>query len=173
MTNIPDTPTTHEDTAQAIRLDLQRLVQGIPGFTLLTPEQRRKFSVSGHVDDDFLRRMVLLLEAHPDIATMTQLTGGEIRDHLNFSGSYDGVGEELMLHGRKMSDTRTSERAKIGERALRALKIARSINTPAGRDSMIPHLEAIERDFSRGRLKRPVVKKPDEITAAKKTEVKP
>lgn len=170
MTTIPDTPTTHEGNAQSIRLELQRLVQGIRGFTLLTPEQRRKFSVSGHVDDDFLRRMMLLIDAHPEIATIIQLTSAEILDHLNFSGSYDGVGEELVLNGRKTIDTKISERASIGERALRALKIARSLNSPAGRDSLVPHLEAIEREFARGRRKRPATAA---AKAQPKQEVKP
>lgn len=174
MTNIPDTPSPHEDNAQAIRLELRRLVGNIRGLTLLTPQQRKKFIVSGHVEDDFLRRMTLLIDAHPDIATMSQLTSAEILEHLKFSGSYPGVGEEAMLNGQKIIDTVKAERASVGERALRALKIARSINTPAGRDSLVPHLEAIDRDFSRGRRRRAVAKKPDDaITAAKKPEVKP
>jgi hypothetical protein len=73
-------------------------------------------------------------------------------------------------------DTLLAERASIGERALRALKIARDINTPAGRDSLVPHLEAIDQEFSRGRRKRPPGKKPEDPSAAKaqpKTEVKP
>ncbi|MGZ5441975.1 MAG: hypothetical protein ACXW5U_16385 [Thermoanaerobaculia bacterium] len=173
MTTIPDTPSPHEDNAQAIRQDLQRLMQGVRGLTLLTTERRRKVTVSGHVDDDFLRSMALLIEAHPDIATSSQITSAEIRDHLNFSGSYQGVGEELMLDGRKMIDTLTAERADVGERALRALKIARSINFPAGRDSLVPHLEAIDRDFSRGRRRRAGARKPDDVATAKKPEVKP
>jgi hypothetical protein len=168
----PNTPQSHEDTAQAIRRALLQLVEGIRGFALLTPERRRKVTVSGHVDDDFLRSLALLLEAHPDVAAMTQLTSDEIGDHLRFSGSYHGVGEELMLNGRKMVDTLIAERASIGERAIVALKIARSINTPKDRASLVPHLEAIDRDFVRGR-RRPAVKKPDEIAAAKKKEEKP
>jgi hypothetical protein len=167
MTTIPDSGTTpHERTAQAIRADLQQLVQAIRGFTLLTGEQRRKVNVSGHVDDDFLRSMALLIEAHPEIASLTQVTSAEIRDHLNFSGSYQGVAEELILHGRKMVDTIISERASLGERVLRVLVIARSMNTPAGRDSLIPHLEAIDRDFKRGRRRRVTKKPPDDLTAA-------
>jgi hypothetical protein len=174
MTTIPDTPSLYEDTAQAIRLDLRRLTQDVRGFILLTPQQRRKLSVSGHVDDDFLRRMILLIEAHPDIATMSQLTSAEILDHVRFYGSYDGVGEEMMLNGRKMVDTLTAERASIGAKALVALNIARSITAPNSAESLVPHLEAIDRDFSRGRRKR--AKKPDaETVAAKKkpAEVKP
>ena len=117
--------------------------------------------------------MALLIEAHPDIATSSQLTSAEILDHLNFSGSYGGVGEELMLHGRKIVDTLVAERADIGERAIRALKIARSINFPAGNDSLVPHLEAIDRDFARGRRRRAAARKSGDVTAAKKQEVTP
>ncbi|HET8775274.1 MAG TPA: hypothetical protein VFP80_15855 [Thermoanaerobaculia bacterium] len=174
MTTIPDTPSPYEDTAQVIRLDLQRLMTDVRGLTLLTPQQRRKFIVSGHVDEEFLRRMTLLIDAHPDIATMSQITSAEIRDHLRFSGAYEGVGEEMMLNGRKMVDTLTAERASVAERALRALKIARSVNTPAGSESLVPHLEAIDREFSRGRRKRAAAWKPEDAgAAAKKTAVKP
>ena len=173
MTTIPDTPSPHGDNAQAIRGELQRLVQGIRGFTLLTREQRRKYIISGHVEDDYLRMIALLIDAHPDIASLGQLTSAEIRDHLNFSGSYGEVGEELMLNGRKTIDTVIAERGSIGERALRTVKIARSINTPAGRESLVPHLEAIDREFTRGRRRRAAARKPDDAAAAKKTEVKP
>jgi hypothetical protein len=168
MTTIPDTPSPHEDNAQAIRLELQRLMQGVRGFSLLTTERRRKISVSGHVDDDFLRSMALVVEAHPDVAATCQLTSSEIRDHLNFTGSHRSVGEELVLNGRKMLDTLLAERASVGERALRALAIARSLNYPAERASLVTHLQAIDRDFSRGRRRR--FKKPIDPATVKKTE---
>jgi hypothetical protein len=170
MTTIPDIPTPHEDTAQTLRLDLKRMTQNVRGLVLLTAPQRRKLVVSGHVDDDFLRRMGLLIDAHPDIASMTQITSDDIRDHLSFHGAYLGVGEEMILNGRKIVDTLTADRASIGQKALVALKIARSINARIGGESLVPHLEAIDRDFSRGRYKR--AKKPDaEVLAAKKKEV--
>lgn len=155
MTTIPpEVPSDYEGNAQSFRDTLLQLGQGIPGFTLLTTERRRKVIVSGHVDDDFLRRMALLIEAHPNVAAVCEITPAEIYDHLSFSGSYQGVGEELMLNGRKMSDTLLAGRADVGERTLRALKIARSVNSPAGKSSLVPHLEAIEQEFVRGRRRR-------------------
>jgi hypothetical protein len=174
MTTIPDTPTPHEDNAQAIRAELQRLLQGLRGLTLLTPERRRQVVVTGHVDEDYLRGVALLLDAHPDVAAASQLSGSEIRDHLNYSGPYQGVGDEMMLSGRKVNDTLLAERASIGERCIRALRIARSINSPAGRESLVPHLEALDREYTRGRRRRASsVKKTDDVAAAKKSEVKP
>jgi hypothetical protein len=52
MTTIPDTPTSHGENAQAVRSEMQRLVNGIP--------------------DDFLRRMMLLIDAHAEIATSAE-----------------------------------------------------------------------------------------------------
>jgi hypothetical protein len=173
MTVIPDSPSAHEDKAQAIRLELQRLMQEIRGFSLLTGGRRRKVTLTGHVDDDFLRSMALLIEAQPEIATSSRITSDQIRDHLNFTGSHRAVGEELVLNGRKMLDTLLAERANVGERALLALKIARNINTPADRASLVPHLEAIDREFSRGRRRRATAKKPDQPAASTKPEVKP
>lgn len=170
-TTIPEPPSQHEQTAQALRLDLERLAQGIRGFTLLTSERRRKLTTSGHVDEDFLRHIALLLDSNPDVAGPSRINGAEIREHLSYWGAYQGVGDELMLKGRMTNDTFLGERADVGERALRALKIARDINTPAGRESLVPHLEAIDREFSRGRRKRS--KKPeDAVTAARKAAQK-
>jgi hypothetical protein len=170
---LPDSPSVHEETARVIRNDLEQLAQGIRGFTLLTAERRRQLTTSGHVEEDFLRHMALLLDANPDVATPCHLTGAEIRDHLSHSSAYRGVGDELMLKGRMTNDTLLAERADIGERALRGLKIARNINTPAGRESLVPHLESIDRDFSRGRRKRAPVRRPEDPGATRKPEPKP
>jgi hypothetical protein len=174
MTTIPDAPSSHEETAQTIRLDLQRLSHGIRGFALLSAERRRKLNVRGHVEDDFLRSMALLVEAHPDIAAAAKITSSEIQDHLHFTGAFQGVGEELMRHGRQMSDTVLAERADIGGRALCALRVAREVNLlPSERAALIPHLEAIEREFTRGRRKRSAGKKPPGEAQTAKKEVKP
>ena len=173
MTTIPDSPSTHEDNATTIRFDLQRLARGIRGFTLLTTDRRRQLNVAGHVDDDFLRRMALLIESNADVANSSKVTAAEIRDHLTFHGAYDGVGEELVLHGRKMNDTLLAERGDIGERALRALKIARNMTGPSDREALIPHLEAIDREFSRGRRRKRSVPKPEEPETPVPPEVKP
>ena len=124
------------------------------GFTLLTPERRRQVAISGHVDEDFLRLMALLLDAHPNVALLSGITSAEIRDHLQFCGAHHGVGKELMLNGGKMAETIIAERASVGERTLCALKIARSISSPSGHEALVPHLEAIEREFKHGRRKR-------------------
>lgn len=166
MTTIPPEDIPHQENAQAIRLGVQQLTQSIRGFSLSTPERRREVTISGHVDDDFLRKMAMLIEAHPDVAGICQLTAAEILDHLSFHGSYSAVGDELMLNGRKVNDTVTAERATIGVRALRALKIARSVNYPAGNSSLVPHLEALDREFRRGRRRRakPPVEESPEVT---------
>jgi riboflavin synthase len=145
---------THEENAESIRHDLQRMARRIRGFTLLTTERRRRVVVSGHVDDDYLRNVALLLDQHPDLAITARLTAEEIRDHLRFSGAYQGVGEELILHGRKMTDTLINERASIGQRALHVHQISRTINHPPGTASVVPHLEALDREFTRGRRRR-------------------
>jgi hypothetical protein len=164
MTIIPPEEIPHQQNAEAIRNGMQQLVLSIRGFSLSTTERRRKITLSGHVDDDFLRGMALLIEAHPDVAAVCQITPAEILDHLSFSGSYSVVGDELTLNGRKVNDTITAERATVGERALRALKIARSVNFPAGSSSLVPHVEALDREFRRGRRRRnkpPVEESPE------------
>jgi hypothetical protein len=173
MTTIPDSPFTHEDSAQTIRIDLQRLAQGIRGFALLTTDRRRQLNITGHVDEEYLRRVALLLDSNTDVANSSKLTSAEIRDHLAFYGAYDGVGEELMLNGRKMSDTLLAERGGIGERAIRAVKIARDMTSPSDREALIPHLESIDREFSRGRRRKRPVTQTDEPETPIPPEVKP
>jgi hypothetical protein len=70
---------THEENAESIRHDLQRMARRIRGFTLLTTERRRRVVVSGHVDDDYLRNVALLLDQHADLAITARLTAEEIR----------------------------------------------------------------------------------------------
>jgi hypothetical protein len=60
----------------------------------------------------------------------------------------------LVLNGHKMTDTIINERASIGQRALHVHQIARTINHPAGASSVVPHLEALDRDYTRRRRRR-------------------
>ena len=168
MSNIPDIPEslTHQDNAQAVLLDLRRLVGGVRGLTLLTEAGRRKLTIAGHVDDQFLRSIAVLLDNNPQLADSSEITGAEIRDHLNFSGSYQGVGEDLILNGQKVADTRLVERASVGRRALRVLKIARSASEPAERAALVPEMQAIDRLYSRGRRRRPATAKKEEPAPA-------
>ena len=149
-----DTELSHQQNADTIRLDLKRMARGIRGFALLTAERRRRVVVSGHVDDDYLRRIIGLLDHHPDLAAIAGLSGDEIREHLRFTGAYQGVGQELLLHGHTMTDTIINERSSIGQRALRVHQIARTLNHPAEDNSVVPHLEALDRDYTRGRRRR-------------------
>lgn len=149
-----DTELSHQQNADTIRLDLQRMARGIRGFALLTTERRRRVVVSGHVDDDYLRNVAVLLEHHPELAATARLTADEIRDHLRFTGAYQSVGRELILHGHTMTDTIINERSSIGQRALRVHQIARTLNHLAEGNSVVPHLEALDRDFTRGRRRR-------------------
>lgn len=149
-----DTELSHQQNADIIRLDLQRMARGIRGFALLTPERRRRVVISGHVDDGYLRRIVGLLDHHPDLAAIGGLSSDEIREHLRFTAAYQSVGQELILHGHTMTDTIINERSSIGQRALRVHQIARTLNHPAGASSVVPHLEALDRDYTRGRRRR-------------------
>jgi hypothetical protein len=149
-----DTELSHQQNADIIRLDLKRMARGIRGFALLTAERRRRVVVSGHVDDDYLRRIAGLLDHHPDLAAIAGLSSDEIHEHLRFTGAYQGVGRELVLHGHTMTDTIINERSSIGQRALRVHQIARTLNHRAEGTSVIPHLEALDRDYTRGRRRR-------------------
>jgi len=108
------------------------MAREIRGFALLTTERRRRIVVSGHVGDDYLRSVAGLLDHHPELAVNARLSSEYLGEHLRFSGAYHDVGQELILHGHKMTDTITNERASIGQRALHVYQIARTINHPPG-----------------------------------------
>ena len=160
MSSVLETPSPHPQNAQEIMVALRQLIHGMRGYKLMATGRRRKITISGHVDDEFLRQVAVMLDVTPHVAAGAQLTGAEIRDHLSFYASYEGVGDELILLGTGAKDTLLNEHADFGERALRAVTIAMAITKPEDREKLIPHLDNIRKNFSRG--KRRKTRKPPE-----------
>ncbi len=154
---------THTQAAQEIRVILRRLIQAIRGYTPLTIQHRRRINVVGHVDDEFLRQMAILLDTNTNLAAGVGMTGAEVLDHLGFYGAHEGVGDELILLGEGVKDTLLKERAQIGQKALQAFAFAKTLTKPSDREKMMPHLDTIQKNFAHG--KRRKTARPGEETA--------
>jgi hypothetical protein len=162
MSNVTETPATHAQTAEEIINALRQVVRGsLPGYKLLAAARRRRINMSGHVHEDFLRQVAVMLDVNPALVAAVGLTGAEIREHLSFLAAYEKVGDELMLLGRGVKDTLVDAHAQVGQRALQAVAIARTITRPEDREKLMPHLDNIQKSFSRG--KRKVRKPADEV----------
>lgn len=162
MSNVTETPATPTQTSEEIINALRQLVRGsLPGYKLLAAQRRRRLNHSGHVDEEFLRQVAVLLDVNPALVGVVGLTGAEIREHLSFLAAFEKVGDELMLLGRGVKDTLTDAHAEGGQRALQAVAIARTITRPEDREKLVPHLDNIQKGFSRG--KRKVRKPADEV----------
>jgi hypothetical protein len=172
MSNVTETPITHTQAADEILLTLRRLIQAMRGYTPLTTEGRRRITLYGHVDDEFLRQIAVMLDANANLAAGVRLTGPEVRDHLSFYGAHEGVGDELILLGQGVKDTLNNERGEIGQKALQAFAFAKTLTKPADRERLMPHLENLQKNFSRGKRRkttRPVDETPTPTTPAPAT----
>ena len=161
MSNVTETPSTltHTQSAQDILTKLRELVQALPDFKIIVARRRRQLNLAGNVDDDFLRNVAIMVDATPHLSISAQITGDEIREHLGFHGAYDGLGDELILLGRGAKDTLLEARGAIGQRALNAVAIAKTLTKPEDREQLMPHLDNIQKNFARGKRK---VRKPAE-----------
>lgn len=179
MSNVTETPITHTQAARDITLTLRQLVQGMRGYTLLTGERRRKINLAGRVEDEFLRQVAVMLEANAKLAGTVELSGDEVREHLSFYGAHEGVGDELILLGRGVKDTLLNERSVIGQKAIHAVNIAKTLTKPEDRELLMPHLDNIQKLFARGKRKKssrlPATPEPakPETTKAESTKAGP
>ena len=167
MSNVTETPLTHTQAADEIMLTLRRLIQAMRGYTPLTTEGRRRINVYGHVDDEFLRQIAVMLDVNPNLAAGGGITSAEVRDHLSFYGAHEGVGDELILLGQGVKDTLVNERALIGQKALQVFAIAKALTKPADREKVMPHLDNVQKNFARGKRRKAV--RPGEETPAPTT----
>jgi hypothetical protein len=107
-------------------------------------------------------------DANAGFAARVKLTGPEIRDRLEFRRQFLTLTREQHLVAKGLEDTIAEELAEIGQRALKAYKVAQTMEADADED-LIPHLQAMQRALNRGRRKK--VKKDDSAAAAKKGAV--
>ena len=150
MTTIPPTPINHEAIAEAIMLQAREIAQSINGFGYAATGRRRKISSTANLPDEFLEAVAVACDASPQLAAASELTGAELRSLITSSRAYTSAANELRLIGRGLDDTVAEHRSEVGQKALRAYAIAKSINRPDERELLIPHLENMKLTLNRG-----------------------
>jgi len=147
------TPTTavHEETANAMLVQLRELAQSVPGFAYTPRERRRRINAAASLRDDFLHAVAVACDASPQLATASQISGNELRHGISFAQAYRSVADELQLLAKGLRDTVAERRNDIGQRALRAYNIAKRMNRPEDREVLVPHLATMARMLNRGR----------------------
>lgn len=154
MSAVTETPVLRAANPHELLLMVRELVQGMKGYEPLPDGRRRKLNVSGHVDDDYLRAIAIMLEASPDLEVASKLTAAEVREHIQYHGEHAGIGEELIILGRGAKDTLVRERSSVGRRALQAVVIAKTLDAPEDQVVLFPHLKDMQRNFIRGKRRR-------------------
>ena len=155
MSTIPDVPQTHNDAARHLMLALRTLRESIPGLVLIPNERLKELVTAASVSDDFLETVTNSVEATPDLAAVSKLVPGEVRDVVEFSRAYNGAMDEVDLLRRMLRHTIIVRRARVGQEALKVFALAKSLNRPRKSDLLVPHIEAMRRTLARARRKSP------------------
>ena len=160
MSTIPDQPSPHEETAQAMLVQLRQLAHSIPGFTFVPARRRRQLSAAASVSDDFLQAVSVACDAQPRLASTGEITGAELRDMVSFARQFTSVADELVLLADGLRGTVAARRSEVAQRALRVYSNAKRIQRPEEKERLVPHLADMKRTLAKGR-------KPEKKTAAK------
>lgn len=172
MSTGPEAIPSHQETAQAMMIQLRQIATTVAGFAHLSSTRRRKITSSASLPDAFLQAVAVACDATPHLASSSQISGAEIRDGLGFSQAYTSVADELELLARGLRGTVANRRFDLGQRALRAYGMAKSINRPEDRELLIPHLADMKRTLGRGRRHAAAVPPAEEVPIAKPEPVK-
>jgi len=130
--------------------ELRNAVEKMAGFTHSAKTRRRKVSVSAAVDDAFLLAVATACDRHPELASGGQITGAEIRDLIAFTNAYAVVIGELAMLSRSVADTLAERRAGVAHKCRRVYQLAKSINRPEDRETLVPHMAAMQKYARRG-----------------------
>jgi hypothetical protein len=158
MSTIPEqSPSPHEETAQAMLVQLRQLAHSVPGFAFIPARRRRQLSASASVSDDFLQAVSVACDAQPRLGPSGEITGAELRGMVTFSRQYNSVADELVLLAEGLRGTVAVLRSDVCRRALRVYANAKRIESPEEMEKLIPHLADMKRTL--GRAKRSEKKK--------------
>lgn len=153
MSNVTETPTSHEVAASEMLVQLRALAQSVGDYGFITKGQRRRLNTVSTLPIPFLLSVAVALDASEALTRAAGITGAQIRDVVALANAYVPVADEMALVAGGMRDTVQAKRADTGQRALRAYRLAKSFNSPSDRELLIPHIEDMKRTLGRGRRK--------------------
>jgi hypothetical protein len=156
----PASAAEHEARAMEMMVKIRELVRSFDGFTFAGKGRRVQIAQFNSVSDEVFELMALAAESNPDVAASWPVTAAELRAAIVISRAYRSVFIEMQTQARGVDDTVAEFRGDIGRRVLNAYGIAKRQNKQEPRQTLIPHLDAVQRALNRGR------KKLDEATKA-------
>jgi hypothetical protein len=151
---IPSSPIEAARDIIARLKGIQDTVAG-PDATTLTPSERRRNSSTAAVPEKYFPTVVATLESAPQLGTAAQTSAAELRTRHQYSQEFAGVVDEIARMLAIVQQHVMAEKAITARIALRVLRVARSFNSPADRELLFPHIEAMKKALGRvGRTKR-------------------
>lgn len=160
----PETAAQHQEAANAMLLRVREIAQAVPGFTLLSPERRRRIVLIANTPDDYLQAAGVACDAYEQLSVSSQLTGAECRAVVAFTSGYLSVANEVDILHRGIRDAVALLRYDAILRAHRAYDAAKRLNRPEDRLLLIPHITAMGRALERARSRTPATPEEDEPT---------
>lgn len=170
MSNVIETPATHDTAAGEMLVQLRNLAQTIKGYGFSTKGQRRRLTTFATLPIPFMLEVAVALDASPAYAQHCGITGAQIREIVQFANAYAPVGSELVLVGTGVNDTVQVQLAEAGRLCLRAYRLAKGFHSPTDRELLMPHFAEMQRLLKRGRPSRVRAKPPETPAPAPKPE---
>jgi hypothetical protein len=140
-----ETTTDYQQLAQEILQTLRSLRERIPGFAILTLEERRKYLIHAHLPVAFLNGAATALDVSERLTMSAGLTGAAVRDAIAFRNAMQPVGNEADLFRDGVHHTVLRSLGQVGAAAYRAYTISKTMNRADDREVLIPHIEAMRR----------------------------
>ena len=141
---IPPAPNSHTQQVREHMAAVRAVMARIPGFTHPAKGSRRRLNFHGKVSDQALEAIAMTIEASPALQAASQITAEELRDVMAFDHAHGSLANDLDVQSRGVRYTIASRRAAAVRLAMQAYKIAQSLNGPADRLVLVPHLDKIK-----------------------------
>jgi hypothetical protein len=139
---------------------IRELARSFDGFTFAGKGRRVRIAQFNSIPDEVFELMALAAESNPDVAATWPVTAAELRAAVVISRAYRSVVIEFHTQAKGVEDTVAEFRGNVGCRLYNAYELAKRQNKQEPRQTLVPHLDAVQRALTRGR------KKPDEATKA-------
>jgi len=149
MSNVLETPLTHDELAQSMIFDLRQVARRTEGFKFIPLERRKKLTPVAALSDEFLDVVASAFDAVPDLASACKMTGPEVRNIVAKSRAIESVAKEEDLMARGHRDTATELRSEAGKAGLRAYELAKRMNAADDNEEVVPYIAAMRETLGR------------------------
>jgi hypothetical protein len=152
-TPAPASAAEHEARAMDMMVKVREMARSFEGFTFAGKGRRVQIAQFASLPDEVFHLMALAAESNPDVAATWPISAAELRDAIVIKRAYRGVAVEMATQAKGVDDTVAEYCAEVGRRVLNAYEIAKRQNRQEPRQTLFPHLEAVQRALGRGRRK--------------------